>query len=233
MKARPRRRVRFVPTLARSRGATHPARVAAIIAILERLHASATTALHHDTPFQLLAATILSAQCTDARVNMVTPALFARYPTAARLAQADPADVESIVHSTGFFRSKAKNLIGMAMALCERHGGEVPTDLDALTALPGVGRKTANVLRGTLFSQPAIIVDTHCSRLARRLGWTRHEDPVRIERDLMDVLPRDKWTVTSHSLVLHGRETCTSRKPRCGQCELAPLCPSAEAASET
>ena len=186
--------------------------MAAVIAILERMYATAT---------------ILSAQCTDARVNLVTPALFARYPDAASLAAADPADVERLIHSTGFFRSKAKNIIGMARGLCERHGGEVPQDLDALTALPGVGRKTANVLRGTLFAQPAIIVDTHCSRIARRLGWTRAESPVQIERDLMRVLPRDKWTIASHSLVLHGRGPCASRKPRCHECPLASLCPSA------
>jgi len=222
-----RRRVRFLPPLAAAREARRPERVEAVIERLRAAYAEATTALEHETPFQLLAATILSAQCTDARVNLVTPALFRRYATPDALASADQRDVEELIHSTGFFRNKAKNLIGMARAVVERHGGTVPTDLDALTKLPGVGRKTANVLRGTLFEQQAIIVDTHCSRISRRLGWTRSDDPVRIERDLMALLPQDDWTDTSHALVLHGRATCYARKPSCETCVIgAPLCPS-------
>lgn len=222
-----RRKVRFVPPASVAKGATDPARVREVIDILLRAYSGATTALVHESPFQLLAATILSAQCTDARVNLVTPALFARYPTPDALASAKLAELEEIVRSTGFYRNKAKNLVGMARGLVERHGGEVPTDIESLVALPGVGRKTANVLRGTLFRQQAIIVDTHCSRLARRLGWTRHDDPVRIERDLMKVLPPGTWTDVSHALVLHGRALCHSRKPKCGDCPLGPaLCPS-------
>jgi endonuclease-3 len=222
-----RRRVRFLPPLAAAREARRPERVREVIARLKSTYAEATTALDHQTPFQLLAATILSAQCTDARVNLVTPALFRRYGMPEALAAAQQEELEALIHSTGFFRNKAKNLIGMARALVERHDGEVPTDLDALTKLPGVGRKTANVLRGTLFEQQAIIVDTHCSRISRRLGWTRSDDPVRIERDLMALLPETDWTATSHSLVLHGRATCHSRKPSCATCVIGtPLCPS-------
>jgi endonuclease III len=222
-----RKRVRFVPPRERAKGATAPERVERVVEILEHEYAEATTALDHESPYELLAATILSAQCTDARVNMVTPALFAEYPTPAKLAKAKLPELEEIIRSTGFFHAKAKNLVGMAQALVERHGGEVPTTLLELTALPGVGRKTANVVRGTLFHQQAIIVDTHCSRIARRLGWTRNEDPVKIEQDLMKVIPADRWTDVSHSLVLHGRAICHARKPQCTRCPLGEeLCPS-------
>jgi endonuclease-3 len=222
-----RKRVRFVPPRARAQGATSPERVARVIEVLKDEYSEATTALDHESPYELLAATILSAQCTDARVNMVTPALFRKYPTPAKLAKAKPDELEEIIRSTGFFRNKARSLMGMAQALVERHGGEVPTSLDELTLLPGVGRKTANVVRGTLFDQQAIIVDTHCSRIARRLGWTRSDDPVRIEQDLMKVLPPDDWTDVSHSLVLHGRAICHARKPQCLRCPLGEeLCPS-------
>ena len=220
-------RPRFQPTASAAKAARAPLRVAEVSQRLRAAYSAANTALHHETPFQLLAATILSAQCTDARVNLVTPALFARYPNAAALACADRAELEGLIRSTGFYRNKAANLLGMGQALVERHGGEVPRDLDALTKLPGVGRKTANVVRGTLFGQAAIIVDTHCGRIAQRLGWSRHEDPVRIERDLMALLPESDWTFISHSLVLHGRAACASRKPNCAACPIgADLCPS-------
>jgi len=226
-RATPRKRIRFLPPRERAQGATSPEHVGRVIEILLHEYAEATTALDHRSPFELLAATILSAQCTDARVNIVTPALFRRYPTPAALATAEPAELEVMIHSTGFFRSKAKSLIGMAQGLVQHHGGAVPTNIDDLTALPGVGRKTANVVRGTLFEQQAVIVDTHCSRLSRRLGWSRSDDPVRIEQDLMKVLPPDTWTDVSHSLVLHGRAICRSRKPQCLRCPLGDeLCPS-------
>lgn len=182
--------------------------------------------LDHRTPFELLAATILSAQCTDARVNMVTPALFARYPTPHDLAAADPAEVEEIIRSTGFYQSKAKNLIGMARALVERFDGEVPTDLDDLTTLPGVGRKTGNVVRSVAFGLPGLPVDTHVGRLARRLGLTEAEDPVKVEHELNAHLPPAERGAFSLRLILHGRRVCTARAPRCEDCVLADLCPS-------
>jgi endonuclease-3 len=182
--------------------------------------------LDHRTPFELLAATILSAQCTDARVNMVTPALFARYPTPQDLAAADPAEVEEIIRSTGFYQSKAKNLIGMARALVERFDGEVPTDLDELTTLPGVGRKTGNVVRSVAFDLPGLPVDTHVGRLARRLGLTEAEDPVKVEHELNAYLPPGERGAFSLRLILHGRRVCTARSPRCEDCVLADLCPS-------
>ena len=224
------RRPRFQPPALAAKAAREPSRVAEVSRRLRLAYSDAETSLHHRTTFELLAATILSAQCTDARVNMVSPALFARYPDARALADAERSELEGLVRSTGFYRNKAANLLGMAQALVERHGGEVPEDLDALTALPGVGRKTANVVRGSVFGQAAIIVDTHCGRIAQRLGWTRAEDPVRIERDLMKLLPESEWTFISHSLVLHGRAVCASRKPHCAACPIGPeLCPSFEA----
>ncbi|MGH7608122.1 MAG: endonuclease III domain-containing protein, partial [Gemmatimonadales bacterium] len=168
-----------------------------------------------------------SAQCTDARVNMVTPALFAKYPTAAAYAAADPRELERAIQSTGFFRNKTKSIIGMAQALVERHGGAVPETMAELTALPGVGRKTANVILGTWFGKnEGVVVDTHVQRLARLLGLTRQHDPVKVERDLMAVVPRDAWTWFSHTLIQHGRQVCIARRPRCGECVLRALCPS-------
>ncbi|MBA3890325.1 MAG: endonuclease III [Gemmatimonadaceae bacterium] len=203
--------------------------------ILERLgttYPGARCALDHRNAFELLAATILSAQCTDKRVNMVTPALFAAYPTPAALADAGQDDVERIIRSTGFFRSKAKSLIGMARALVERHGGEVPCDMDALVQLPGVGRKTANVVLGNAFDvNEGIVVDTHVGRLSRRLGLTRHDDPVKVEQDLIPQFPRERWTMLAHYLIEHGRAVCDARKPRCGECPLHDLCPSASTVS--
>jgi endonuclease-3 len=187
----------------------------------------AQCALHHHNAFELLCATILSAQCTDARVNLVTPVLFARYPTAEALARAKPADVETIIVSTGFFRNKTRSLIGMAQALVADHGGEVPRTMTALLTLPGVGRKTANVILGNAYGiNDGITVDTHVTRLSRLLGLTRHEDPVRIEQDLMPLFPRDHWALLSHLLIFHGRQVCIARRPRCGDCVLSDLCPS-------
>lgn len=212
-----------------------PARVAdrtawtrEVLRRLKKAYPDATCALEHRTPFELLVATILSAQCTDVRVNMVTPALFAKYPTARSLAEADQADIEDLIRSTGFFRNKARNLIGMARALVESHGGEVPADMEALRVLPGVGRKTANVVLGNAFGMnEGITVDTHVARMSKLLGLTRHTDPVKIERDLMDLVPRKDWTLVSHLLIWHGRQVCVARRPRCDQCVLRHGCPSA------
>ena len=199
---------------------------AAVVGLLAECYPEAECALHHDGPFQLLAATILSAQCTDERVNMVTPALFARWPDAASLAEAVQEDVEEAVHSTGFYRAKAKNLIGMAQRLVERHGGEVLAEIEALVALPGVARKTANVVLGTAFGLAmGVVVDTHVHRISHRLGLTRHHDPKHVERDLMGVLPREEWTAFSHRVIFHGRRVCVARKPRCAVCTLRDLCP--------
>jgi len=174
---------------------------------------------------QLLVATILSAQTTDVRVNQVTPVLFAKYPNAADYAAADRAEMESIVASTGFFRAKTNSLIGMAQALCERFGGEVPGRLEDLVTLPGVGRKTANVVLGNAFGVPGLTVDTHFGRLARRFGWTEHDDPVKVETDVAALIPRREWTDLSHRLIWHGRRRCFARKPACGACPIAALCP--------
>lgn len=185
-----------------------------------------TVPLDHGSAFQLLAATILSAQCTDAMVNRVTPALFARYPDARAMADADVAVVEDLIHATGFFRAKTRSLIGMARAVVDRHDGTVPGDMDALVRLPGVGRKTANVLLGQWFGVPGIAVDTHVLRLSARLGLTTHTDPVRVERDLMALWPRRVWSDGGLRLIFHGRRVCTARRPACGRCVLAGFCPS-------
>lgn len=197
--------------------------------IAERLAASypaAHCSLDFASPFQLLIATILSAQCTDARVNMVTPALFAAYPTPDDLANADVSRVEELVRSTGFYASKAKNLIGMARALVERFDGQVPRDLDDLVTLPGVGRKTGNVVRSVAFDLPGLPVDTHVGRLSRRLGLTKQEDPVKVELELNKFLPPEEWGRFSLRLILHGRRTCDARKPKCRDCMLLDICPS-------
>ena len=182
-------------------------------------------ALVHDGPFQLLAATILSAQTTDEAVNSVTPALFARYPTAADLVGADPADVERLVHPTGFFRAKTRSLLGMAAALEARFGGQVPTAMADLVTIPGVGRKTANVVRSVAFGLPGLPVDTHVGRLSRRLGLTSQTDPVKVEADLDAIVPARERGGLSLRLILHGRRICAARKPRCDTCVLAPFCP--------
>ncbi len=199
-----------------------------ILARLTRAYPDSHCSLQYRSPFELLGATILSAQCTDARVNMVTPALFARYPDAQALAEADQEELEEIIRSTGFYRSKAKSLIGMAKALVERHGGEVPSRMDELTRLPGVGRKTANVILGNAFGEnEGIVVDTHVARLSQRLGLTADTDPVKIESALMRLFPRERWTLLAHLLIDHGRAICTARAPKCDVCPLADLCPSA------
>ena len=196
-----------------------------ILEKLEELYPEVETALHHDNPLQLLVATILSAQCTDARVNMVTPALFRKYPDAQAFASANPRQLEAAIRTTGFFRSKAKNIRECCRAILERFEGRVPDKLEDLVTLPGVGRKTANVVLGNAFGIPGITVDTHVGRLSRRLGLTRHEDPVKVEFDLMDLIPREKWSTFSLQLILHGRKVCVARGPRCGECLLYGLCP--------
>ncbi len=200
-------------------------------AILERLKAAypdARTALDHRDAFELLVATILSAQTTDARVNMVTPVLFARYPNPAALARARPADVEEIIKSTGFFRNKARSIIGMAQGLVADFDGQVPRTMEQLLTLPGVGRKTANVVLGNAFGiNDGIVVDTHVTRLSQLLGLTRQTDPAKIEQALMKLFPRDDWALLSHLLIFHGRQVCIARRPRCGECVVADLCPSA------
>jgi endonuclease III len=200
-------------------------------AILDRLkHAypDAQCALDHRNAFELLVATILSAQTTDVRVNLVTPGLFSRYPTAGALARARQADVEAIIKSTGFFRNKARSIIGMAQAVVADHGGKVPRTMDELLTLPGVGRKTANVVLGNAFGlNEGVVVDTHVARLSKLLGLTRQTDPVKIEQALMKLFPRDDWALLSHLLIFHGRRVCIARRPKCGECVLADLCPSA------
>jgi endonuclease-3 len=187
------------------------------------------TALGHENPFQLLIATILSAQCTDERVNMVTPGLFKRYPTAMHLAQANVAELEQEIRSTGFYRMKAKNMIACSKALVERHEGNVPSDMDALVGLPGVGRKTANVVLGQAFHVVSgVVVDTHVHRLSQRLGFSEADDPIKIEQDLMALFPKENWIDVGSVLILHGRRTCNARNPKCPACAVAELCPSAE-----
>jgi endonuclease III len=198
------------------------------ISRLKAAYPDARTELNWTNPLELLVATMLSAQTTDVRVNTVTPNLFAKYPTAAAYARADPAELEGVIRPTGFFRNKAKSLRGMARALVDDHGGEVPRTMPDLVALPGVGRKTANVVLGNAFSiDEGIVVDTHVRRLSNRLGFTIHEDPEKIEGDLTQVVPREDWTIFSHLLILHGRNICRSRKPDCENCILNDLCPSA------
>ena len=184
-------------------------------------------ALRHRNPYELLVATILSAQCTDERVNQVTPALFAEYPDPEALAGADPGHLEDLIRSTGFFRSKSQSLVGMARAVVERFDGEIPSAMDDLVTLPGVGRKTANVVRSVAFGEPGLPVDTHVGRLSRRLRLTTQDDPVKVEQDLDAVVPPEERGPLSLRLILHGRAVCTARSPRCGECILADVCPSA------
>jgi endonuclease-3 len=198
-----------------------------ILSRLKKEYPDAHCALDHRTPFELIVATILSAQCTDVRVNLVTPAFFARYPTARALAEADQGDVEELIRSTGFFRNKARSLIGMARALVEHHRGEVPRDMETLRALPGVGRKTANVVLGNAYGiNEGVTVDTHVARLSGLLKLTRQKTPEKIERDLVELIPRADWTQVSHLLIWHGRQICIARRPRCCECVIAKLCPS-------
>ena len=196
-----------------------------ILTVLQRTYPDARIALDFSTPFELLVATILSAQCTDERVNMVTPGLFRTYPTAHKLASADPAKLEQEIRSTGFFRAKTRSLLGMARGLVERHGGIVPAEREALTALPGVGLKTANVVLGNAFGQDALAVDTHVFRVSQRLGLAKSDDPEEIHDQLVEVLPRGRLTQGTHLLIIHGRRTCVARKPACPKCSIRALCP--------
>ena len=193
---------------------------------LALLYPDAHTELNFTSPLELLVATILSAQTTDKRVNLVTPVLFARYRSAADYAAADRAEMEKIIQSTGFFRAKTNSLIGLGQALCDRYAGEVPGKLADLVTLPGVGRKTANVVLGNAFGVPGITVDTHFARLSRRFGWTKQTDPVKIEQEVGALIPRSEWTMLSHRLIWHGRRVCHARRPACGACGVARLCPS-------
>jgi endonuclease-3 len=194
--------------------------------ILAETYPDAHCELDFENPFQLLVATVLSAQTTDVRVNLTTPALFAKYPTPEDLPAANPEDVEQILKPTGFFRAKTKSVMGLSAALRDRFGGEVPRTMDELVTLPGVGRKTANVVLGNAFDVPGITVDTHFSRLSRRFGWTTDTDPVKIEQEVGELIPRKDWTILSHRLIWHGRRMCHARRPACGVCPLARLCPS-------
>ena len=204
-----------------------PARAAEIYDRLAAHYPGAHCALDFATPFQLLVATILSAQCTDKRVNMVTPMLFKRYRTPDAMADADPAELEDMIKSTGFYRNKTKSLLGMSHAIVERFGGRVPNEMDDLVTLPGVGRKTANVVLGNAFGKnEGIVVDTHVSRVSQRLGLTRQSDPLTIEQELVQLFPRDRWTMLSHLLIEHGRQICEARRPKCEVCFLNDLCPS-------
>lgn len=203
------------------------ARAAQVYDELEQSYPDAHCALEHGNAYELAAATILSAQCTDERVNMVTPALFKAYPTPQALGDARQEDVEELVRSTGFFRNKAKNLIGMGRAVDEEHGGDMPRSLAELVKLPGIGRKTANVILGNAFGiDEGVVVDTHVKRISGLLRFTKETDPVKIERDLMALFPQERWTMLSHLLIFHGRQVCIARRPRCVDCPVAHLCPS-------
>jgi len=230
--AAPKRRRAAAPTRARRArvltGAALAAHARAIQRLLTAMYPQAHCELDYGNALQLAVATILSAQCTDKRVNMVTPALFARYPDATALASADQGELEELVKSTGFYRNKAKNIIGMAKALVDRHGGDVPRSMSELVALPGIGRKTANVILGNAFGMnEGIVVDTHVARLSARFGLTTQTDAVKIEQALMPLFPRDTWAMLSHLMIWHGRRVCEAKKPRCAECGLRDICPSA------
>ena len=201
-------------------------RVSEILRLLEQEYGEATCALHHEDPYQLLVATILSAQCTDVRVNMVTPDLFHRYPDPHALARAEPEELQGIIRSTGFFRNKARSLRGSAQRLVDEFDGEVPSNMPDLLKLPGVARKTANVVLGTAYGiASGVVVDTHVGRLSRRLGLTHQKTPQKVEKDLMEMIPRDEWINFAHRLIHHGRQVCQARRPRCEECAFADLCP--------
>lgn len=211
-----------------TKSADHRKRLQQISQALQASMPAVTVELDHRSPWELLVATILSAQCTDQRVNQVTPALFRRYKTPADLAKAELSEVEHIIRSTGFFKSKAKNIVACGLAVTERFGEQVPDTMDELVTLPGVGRKTANVLLGNAFGKPAIVVDTHVKRVSNRLGLTKSGDPDQIEKDLQQLLPPSQWTRVSQQLLLHGRYICLARKPQCGRCPIFRLCSSKE-----
>jgi endonuclease-3 len=215
------------PATRRIAKADLPAYASEVFSRLKAAHPDAHVELDYETPLQLLIATILSAQCTDKRVNMVTPVVFKTFPTAQSLADANPEELQEMIRSTGFFRNKTKSLNALGKALVERHNGEVPDTMDALVKLPGVGRKTANVILGNAFGKnEGIVVDTHVARLSARLGLTRETDPVKIEQDLMKLFPRDEWTMLAHVLIFHGRRVCFAKSPRCASCTLNDICPS-------
>jgi endonuclease-3 len=201
------------------------ARMSEVLRVLERRYPEAECSLSFRTPFQLLVATILSAQCTDERVNKTTPALFAKYPTPEAMAKAPIRDLEKLVQPTGFFRNKAKSIQHASQALVEKHGGKVPKTLEELVHLRGVGRKTANVVLGVAYGVPGLVVDTHVGRISRRLAFTRLQDPVKVEHELMEIVPREKWTHYAHLMISHGRAICTARKAFCGSCPINHLCP--------
>jgi len=200
-------------------------RVTKILSILSKTYPDAKCALYFDGPFQLLVATILSAQCTDVRVNIVTPDLFKQFPTSKVFSKAELQDIETAIKSTGFYKNKAKSIKSSSIDIEEKYDGEVPGRLEELVKLRGVGRKTANVVLGNAFGVPGITVDTHIGRLSRRLGFTKHNDPVKVEFDLMDVIPKKKWTQFCHEMIYHGRQVCNSRKPKCSECPLIKYCP--------
>lgn len=201
------------------------ARARRIVRLLAREYPDARCALNYETPLQLMIATILSAQCTDVRVNMVTPSLFARYRDVHAFANANPRELEAAIQSTGFFRNKAKSIMAACKQIVERFGDNVPGTMEELVHLPGVGRKTANVILGNAFGVPGITVDTHVGRLSRRMGLTKHTDPVKVENDLMRLIPKKEWTMFSHRMILHGRRICQARKPQCEICVLKKVCP--------
>jgi endonuclease-3 len=202
------------------------AQAARVVRRLNADYPAATCALENETPFELLVATILSAQCTDERVNMVTPELFRRWPTAVEMARAPVKAIEKVIQSTGFFRNKAKNIKAASQSIVAQHNGQIPRDMDAMVALAGVGRKTANVVLGTAFGMATgVVVDTHVTRVSRRLGLTEHTDPVKIEQDLMQIVPKSEWVNFAHRMIHHGRQICTARKPKCPQCSMNKFCP--------
>jgi len=208
-----------------TRDPTNPRRVAAILAKLDGAYPNATCELKHENPFQLVVSTILSAQCTDVRVNLVTEKLYKKYPDAKAFAYANPAELQQEIRPTGFFRNKTKSVIGASKAIVEKFDGEVPRTMDEMLSLPGVARKTANVVLGTAYGIPSgVVVDTHVLRLSRRLELTKHTEPKKVEQDLMKIIPQDKWIQFSHQLIWHGRRVCIARKPRCIDCNLEPLC---------
>lgn len=210
----------------RESNAAKKARSEQVLSSLQALYPDARTELSHSSPFELLISTILSAQATDLSVNAATPALFGRYPDAVALAQASPEEVIPYIKTIGLYRNKARNIVATARALVENHAGEVPNDFEAITQLPGVGRKTANVVLSNAFGRPAIAVDTHVGRLARRLKFSQHENPDKVEKDLEALFPQDTWIFIHHALILHGRRICEARKPKCELCTIRDLCPS-------
>lgn len=211
--------------MARESKSSRKSRIAQVVEILRGVYPEARCTLDHRNPFELLVATVLAAQCTDAKVNTISPELFRRWPDPLAMASADPAEVEEVIHPLGFFRQKTKSLVELSRDIVERHAGEVPGTMKELVALRGVGRKTANVLLETCFTGEGVIVDTHCRRLSNRLGFTRSSDPNQIERDIMALLPREDWGIYGHLMVFHGRNVCLARRPLCEECQVLEFCP--------